>query len=283
VAGLLAGDVDVTAAVGQEQVGRLRDDPGVALDSQTGLNIAFLSLNNEHAPFKDARVRQAIARALDRETMVRELLGRHGVPARNPLPPSLLGYGTRTKELMLDRPTTRRLLEQAGHAQGLETELLVVDSPRPYMPAPLRLAERIRSDLAEVGIRATLKQAKNWADYVGKGSRGEYQMMVLGWQADTTDPNDFLSALLASEAIGSTNRSRYHSAAMDALLKRGRMAGDPDERASVYRDAQELFQKDMPWVPLYHVSVFTAFRRVVRDLLTGPTGLLRYDKAWKAP
>jgi ABC-type transport system substrate-binding protein len=49
-AALLAGDVDVTSAVGQDTVGRLRGRPGITLDSQTGLNIAFLCPNNERRP-----------------------------------------------------------------------------------------------------------------------------------------------------------------------------------------------------------------------------------------
>jgi dipeptide transport system substrate-binding protein len=95
------------------------------------------------------------------------------------------------------------------------------------------------------------------------------------------DPNDFLSALLGSESIGTTNRSRYRSQAMDALLAQGRRGRDQKERAGSYRDAQALFQKDMPWIPLYHVSLFTASRRNVRGLVSGPTGILRYDKTWK--
>src|SRR5262249_3172959 len=106
-------------------------------------------------------------------------------------------------------------------------------------------------------------------------------MMLLGWQADTSDPNDFLSALVASEAIGTTNRSRYRSVEMDNLLKRGRMGTEAEERLAAYRAAQEPFQRDMAWVPLYHVAVFTASRRSVRGLSLGLTGLIRYDKVWK--
>ncbi len=282
VAALLKGDVDVTLSVGQEQIARLRESPDIAIESQTGLNIAFLSLNDDRPPFSDRRVRQAIGRAIDRDVLVGRILGSHGVPARNPIPPSLLGYSAWTKELILDRPGARRLLAEAGFAHGFDTTLLAVDSPRPYMPTPLRLAAHLKDDLAEVGIRARLVEAPNWPAYVDRGSRGDYDMMVLGWQADTTDPNDFLSALVASESIGTTNRSRYRSAAMDALLKRGRMVADVEERLAIYRDAQELFQHDLPWVPLYHVAIFTASRRAVRGLSLGPTGVLRYDRVWKA-
>ena len=160
---------------------------------------------------------------------------------------------------------------------------MVTDSPRPYMPAPVRLAEALRADLAEVGVRLHLRPVPTWAEYMERATRGDYELALLGWQADTMDPNDFLSALLASDSIGTTNRSRYQSPAMDAILKRARMVGDPESRLAAYHEAQRLFQKDMPWVPLYHGSVFTVHRRTLRGLNLGPTGLLRYDKAWKLP
>jgi peptide/nickel transport system substrate-binding protein len=281
VRALLAGDVDVTSAIGQERMGRLHDRPEITLDSQIGLNIAFLSINNERPPFHDPRVRQALARAVDREALVDEVLGGHGEPARNPLPPHLWGYAARSRELILDRPTARRLLADAGHAGGFETNLLTVATTRPYLPAPIRLAERLQAELAEIGVRARLREVPSWPAYIDQATRGDYDLAMLGWQADTTDPNDFLSALLASEAIGSTNRSRYRSDAMDSLLKQGRRASDPGERSAIYRQAQGLFQKDMPWVPLYHVAAFTAYRRSVHGLTVGPTGVLRYEKAWK--
>lgn len=280
-AALVTGEVDVTSAVGQDTVGRLRGRSGLTLDSQTGLNIAFLCPNNERRPFDDRRVRQALVRAIDRRALVREGLGGHGVPARNPLPPTMWSYAGRAKELGVDRTAARRLLAQAGFPDGFETTLMTVDAARPYLPSPLRLAALVRDDLAQIGVRAKLEQARSWKDYLDRATRGDYALALLGWQADTIDPNDFLSALLASDSIGSTNRSRYRSPEMDALLKQGRQRADHRERAGLYRAAQELFQKDVPWIPLYHVPLFTAFRRAVHGLSVDSTGLLRYDKAWK--
>jgi ABC-type transport system substrate-binding protein len=281
IAALLAGEVDLTSSVGQDHVDRLKEHPQIALHSQTGLNIAFLSINNERRPLGDPRVRHAIARTIDRETLVSQVLGGHGEPARNPLPPSFWAYSPRTSELILDRPLARRLLKEAGHSQGFETPLMTVATPRLYMPAPLRLASLIRDDLAQVGIRARLREVPSWSEYVDRATRGDYDLAVLGWQADTMDPNDFLVALLASESIGATNRSRYRSPAMDALLKQGRRGSASSERLMSYREAQVLFQRDMPWVPFYHVAVYTVHRQAVRGLTVGATGLLRLDKVTK--
>jgi peptide/nickel transport system substrate-binding protein len=279
---LLAGEIDLSTALGEGELRRLRKEPTVALDTRAGLNIAFLSINNERPPLDDRRVRQALARAIDRPALVADALGGHGEPARNPLPPSLWGYATHTRELLLDRPSARRLLREASQA-GFETTLLAADAPRPYNPAPLRVAARVAADLAEVGIRAHVRQVPTWAEFLDRATRGDYDLAVMGWQADTTDPNDFLSALLASDAVGATNRSRYRSPAMDGLLLQGRRTADLHQRAATYMEAQTLFQRDMPWVPLYHVSVSTAYRREVRGLAVGATGLSRFDKVWKTP
>ena len=280
---LAAGEVDVSSAIGPGPAGRLRTDAGVTFDSQTGLNLIFLAMNNERPPFSDARVRRAFSRAIDRLGLVREVLAGHAEAAHTALPPTLSGHDTRTRELVLDRDSARRLLAAARLAEGFETTLAVSRAPRPYLLEPLRVAARLRDDLARVGVTVRLREVASWTEHVGLTSRGDFDLALLGWQADTLDPNDFLTALLDSGSIGATNRSRYRSAAMDGLLKRARMDSAPGRRLAHYRQAQELCQRDMPFVPLYHSSVFTARRREVRGLVIGPTGILRYDKVWKQP
>jgi peptide/nickel transport system substrate-binding protein len=280
---LRSGEVDVTSALGPAQVARLRGDPSVTLDSQTGLNLIYLALNDSRPPFDQVRVRQAISRAIDRDGLVRDVLGGHAEPADTPLPSTLFRRDTRSRELVLDRDAARRLLAQAGFRNGLDATLTVSSAPRPYLAEPLRVAARLRDDLGRAGVKVALREVPSWSEHVEMTSRGDYEMALLGWQADSLDPNDFLTALLDSGLVGKTNRSRYASAAMDGLLKRARMDSAPRARLALYREAQDLFQEDMPFVPLFHASVFTAHRRELSGLVIGPTGILRYDKTWKQP
>lgn len=281
VAALLAGQVDVTAAIGLGHVPDLQRAPRVTFEAQAGLNVVFLLPNNERPFLREARVRQALARALDREALVTTVLNGHGEPAYGPLPPNLTPARRRGRTLMVDRPGARRLLSAAGLAADVELELLVPHDSRPYLPTPRRLAESVQRDLAAAGLRVRLAERGPWSAYLERCTRGDFDLALLGWQADSLDPNDFLSALLAGPNVGVTNRSRYRSSAMDALLQQGRRAADAAQRASIYREAERLFQVDMPWVPLYHASTFTAYRKSVQGLSVGPTGLPRYDKAWK--
>jgi ABC-type transport system substrate-binding protein len=281
VAALVAGQADLSSTLSLTHIGALRRSPEVTLDAQTGLNVAFLSINNERAPFDRRETRQALSRLIDRPALVERLLHGHGVPADGPLPPALGGHTDPPRARRVDRSAARRLMAQAGLAKGFTATLLLPRTPRPYLPEPRRLAERIQADLAPAGIEVQLQEVAAWPDYIERCARGDYGLALLGWQADSLAPNDFLSALLSSEAVGRTNRSRYRSAAMDALLERGRRSSDHAQRSLIYREAQALFQRDLPWVPLYHASVFTAYRTSVHGLNVSPTGVLRYDKAWK--
>jgi ABC-type transport system substrate-binding protein len=277
---LEAGAVDVSSAIGPAEVTRLRAHGDLALDSQTGLNLVYLALNDERPPLSDPRVRQALSRAIDRRALVHQL-GGHGEAARGPLPPSLFERDSRSRELRLDRDSARRLLAAARVPEGSALTLTVSRAPRPYLTAPVALAARVRDDLAAVGLAVRLRELASWSEQVELTSRGDYELALLGWHADTPDPNDFLTALVDSSSVGVTNRSRYRSPAMDTLLKRARMDGAPGARRALYREAVELFLRDMPFVPLLHASTFTVHRREVVGLVTGPTGILRFDKAWK--
>ena len=281
IEGLVSGEVDVSKAIDQGRVEELRTRSEITLDSQRGLNVGYLALNNDRSPFDDARVRLAVARALDRTRIVDSILQGHGEPADTPLPPALSGPDLRGRQLLLDRDRARRLLSRAGLPSGFATTLAVSEAPRSYLPNPVGLAELVREDLARIGVRVRIRETATWAEHVGLTARGEFDMAVLGWLADTLDPNDFLTVLLDSDSIGTTNRARYRSEEMDGLLKRARMESAPRMRFALYRRAQSLFDEEMPFVPLYHASVFTARRREVEGLVVGPTGVLRFDKVWK--
>ncbi len=279
VRGLAAGEADVSSGIGPQQAAAVHQHPSLLLDSQTGLNLVYLALNGARPPLGDRQVRRAIARALDRAALVR-LLGGHAALAQGPLPPSVLGRDPQGRELVLDRQAARQMLAAAGVRPGTPLVVSVSRQPRPYLSEPRRLAARLRDDLLAVGFAATVREL-DWNDLVALTSHGDYDAALLGWHADTLEPDDFLSALLESRSLGTTNRSRYRSPEMDRLLERARGQPDTSARLSLYRQAQQLFQRDMPFVPLFHASVFTAHRREVQGLVIGPTGILRFDKAWR--
>ena len=196
--------------------------------------------------------------------LVREVLGGHAEPAHTALPPTLFGHDTRARELVLDRDAARRLLAAARVPEGFETTLTVSRAPAPLppRPAPRRGAAARRPRRASASPFASARWP-TWTEHVDLTSRGDFDLALLGWQADTLDPNDFLTALLDSGSIGTTNRSRYRSPAMDGLLKRARMDSAPGTRLALYRagaGALPAGHAVRPALPLLRASPRTAGR-----------------------
>jgi peptide/nickel transport system substrate-binding protein len=126
-----SGEVDVTGALGQDRIEAVRQAPGLALDSKTGVNLAFLSLNNERAPLSDRRVRQALARRAGPQRA--RARGARGPRRAGAQPAAAFAAGIlRRGQGAAARPAAaRQLLREAGLEAGFETTLLAVDTPRP--------------------------------------------------------------------------------------------------------------------------------------------------------
>ena len=250
----------------------------VTLDSQTGLNIAFLSINNERQAARrtGACARRSPARSTA-TALVADVLGGHGEPARNPLPPSIWGFGV-AHEGAGPRPRRRRggCWREAGLPTGSRRRCMVVDAPRPYLPAPLALAARIRRRPRRRSASARgCARSTTWSDYLDRATRGRLRPGAAGLAGRHRRPQR-LPVRAPRLGVRGHDQPQPLPAAppWTPCSSRDGADGDPKERSASYREAQVLFQKDMPWVPLYHVSVFTAYRRNVRGLVVGPTGLL---------
>ena len=146
----------------------------------------------------------------------------------------------------------------------------------------MRLAERLRTELAEIGVRTRLREVGSWSEYIDLTTRGDYDLAVLGWQADTTDPNDFLSALLSSEVDRGDQPQplpqRGHGRAAQAGPARPR-SGESAPRSTARprncssRTCRGCRCTTSPFSPRIAASV--------HGISVGPTGVLRYEKAWK--
>ncbi len=282
---LVSGEADVSSAIGP--------DPGGPAARRARAHPRLADRPQPHLPRRQQRARarsptracagRSPAPSTGRASCARSSEG-HAEPAHTALPPTLFGHDTRARELVLDRDAARRLLAAARVPEGFETTLTVSRAPRPYLLEPLRVAARLRDDLARVGVvRAPARGGdldRARGPHLARGLRPRAARLA-GRHPRPERLPDRAARLglhrhhephpLPQPGHGRPAEARPHG-------QRARCT-----RLALYREAQELFQKDMPFVPLYHSSVFTAHRRDVRGVVIGPTGILRFDKAWKQP
>ena len=235
---------------------------GVSVARRQGLNVCYLSMNNQRAPFNDVRVRKAVAYALDKDRIVAMAYRGFAKPATVPVPPTIKHHHTGIVDRKQDLDKARALLNEAGlSGAALEVSLSHGNNSRPYMPSPADVAKQVAGVLEKIGFTVEIRQ-EEWASYLKQVQNGEHQMALLGWSADVPDADNFLYVLLdkTNARMGSANNiSFYMNEEVHQKLTRARTSADPAERERLYHEAQEIIFEEVPMVPLVYTERFVAY------------------------
>ena len=273
-----AGELDLAelpSEHGLEAVERMR----ARVHRVQELDLTFLGINTSRPPLADARIRQAIAHAIDRDAIVADAPdGRRA--AVGILPPGLPGYSPARKALAFDRHRARSLLAEAGHAGGRGLPPLELCTAG-RTAGSARVLQALAADLGAVGLRVRTRHL-SWPEMTERIDRGDAPLFVLGWVADLVDPDAFLRTLF--EPGGSANYFRFEDAAAHALLQQGARATSPILRMRLYRELERTILARVPLVPLYHSRSLVVTRPEVRGVEPGPFGIsgLDLERAWLA-
>lgn len=278
------GDVHMVDHLPPADLATMSRVPRVTVEEATGMNVAYLSMQNDKPPLDHPKVRQAIAHAIDKRRLIEVAYSGQATPAVNPVPRDMWGWHAGIEDRAFDVERAKQLLAEAQAERGFELplklDLFVMGSARPYMQQPLETAVFIKESLRAIGIEARIV-VNEISQHFQRLSRGEHQLALAGWSSDNADPDNFLYALLDPDNIndsGGNNISRYRNPEVHRLLLAGKQELDRARRAEIYRQAQELIFADVPLVPLVHTNIAVAERSRVKDYILHPTGLVRLRK-----
>ncbi|MCG8693516.1 MAG: ABC transporter substrate-binding protein, partial [Minwuiales bacterium] len=223
------------------------------------LHTGYVTMNVKMKPFDDARVRKAVAMAINKDRIVRIINGR-AVPANQPLPPLMPGYDSEYQGQAYDVEGAKALLAEAGHGDGFETELYVANTD----PQP-RIAQAIQQDLAAIGIKAEIKSLAQ-ANVIAAGGEEDQAPMIwsggMAWIADFPDPSNFYGPILGCGGAvkGGWNWAWYCNEELDAMAAKADAMTDParaDERIDLWRSIFVQIMDDAPWAPVFNEQRFT--------------------------
>ncbi|HEY6431551.1 MAG TPA: ABC transporter substrate-binding protein [Acetobacteraceae bacterium] len=273
VAALQAGDVDLIEYVPWQSMGSIEKDSRLKMQATLG-PFMYLTFNARSGPFKDARIRQAVAYAIKREDIVSTAFYGRGAPLGG-VP---LAKGTEFYEPSLadtwtyDPDKAKHLLADAGLANGFSCTLL---STAQYGMHKMT-AEVVQQDLAAVGIQVQLN-LPDWPARVALGNRGQYEFSVMGTALDYNDP-DALSSLLDGTLPPSYGRSfDLVAPGLHELLAAGRAEYDPAKRKVIYDKVQRLALDQAPVVGLAWRSQAYAMAKDVDGFTNLPGALTFYS------
>jgi len=231
----------------------LRRSTGADIDAHQGTTFQYIGINLTHPILKHAKVRQALAHAIDRDRMIRHLLKDTATAANSLLSPLNWAYAASAQRWSYDPARAKQLLDEAGFNDPdgdgplprfrLSFKTTNIDLRR-------RIAEALKEQLQQVGIELEIRSYE-WGTFFSDVKRGNFHLYSLAW-VGVMDPDIFFQIFhSASAPPNGDNRGRYSNPQIDRLLEQGRMTTDIATRKLIYRRVQEILAEDLPYVPLW--------------------------------
>jgi peptide/nickel transport system substrate-binding protein len=241
--------------------------PDTQVSHGPGSNFAYIGFNLADAVTGDRRVRQAIAHSIDRQAIVRYVLGDAARPATALLPPDHWAGNPALEPLSFDLARAKTLLAAAGYSNDRPLELHYKTSTDPVR---LRIATVIQQQLAAAGITMKLS-SYDWGTFFGDIKAGRFQMYSLMWVGIKTP--DIFRYAFHSESLPpeGANRGRLADAAVDQLISVAEKGETLQQQAAAYREVQARLLEQLPYIPLWYEDHVVASRsgisgyRLARD------------------
>jgi ABC-type transport system substrate-binding protein len=269
---LKAGDVDIIEYVPWQSMHDVETDPRLRLDGSVGpfMNLLF---NGTTGPFKDVRVRQAVAYAIRREEIVQAaFFGRGATLGGMPIAPGTPFYDAKLADTWHHDPDhAKALLAEAGLAKGFNTTLLATAQYIMHKTT----AEVVQQHLAGIGVQAKL-DLPEWGQRVTLGNRGQYEFAVFGTTTDNNDPDGMQTVLDGQLPMSYGRSANMPTPEIDQLFIAGRREFDDAKRHAIYTQLQQIALRDAPMVTLCWRSQAYAMTKNLQGFTSLP-GALSYN------
>lgn len=249
----------------------------------------YMGFNLKHPFFKDKRVRQAIAYAIDKSEIVDVVLFGLGSPATGPYVPNTWPYNPNVKEYKYDPDKAKRLLREAGWASN-STGILEKDGKpfeftiRTNMGNTLRMntATIIQWRLAKVGIKVKI-EAIEWSTFINQFiDKRRFEAVILGWSIGL-DPDQYDIWFSGKTKEKEFNFIGYSNPEVDELLEKGRRTYDISERKKAYFRIQEILADELPYIFLYVPAATPIVHGRFKGIKPSPIGISYNLPKWYVP
>jgi len=280
---LRSGRVDIApmpTSLSPDAVKLLEQDPKLQVQAFTGSNVVLLTLNTSSAPLDNVKVRQAIAYAIDRDSLIKNLLLGYGKIAHSILPEESWAY-TSGQKYSYDPATAKKLLDEAGFKDpDGEGPKMRFDKPIVYKVSGSSLAGRqyagvIQNYLKEVGIPVEI-QTPEQNTLFDELRRGNFQVSYTQWVGGNQDPifykDLFATSEIPTQTRPSRNRSRYSNKELDALLDEAVNTFERTKGKELYAKIQDIVSREVPVFPLWYQSNIVIAKKTVGNLQVNASG-----------
>ena len=241
-----SGQLHVSATLPLAKIGIYRHEHPTPLQAEPFLGTYVYRFNVTRPPLDDPRVRRALAMAIDRERIVRDVARGGQRPAGHFTPPGMAGF-TATADVPNDVEAARRLLAAAGFpgGKGFPRLSILTNTNEGHRQIAEAIQQMWRKNLGiEIGIYN--QEGKVWNDSM---RRLDYSIARFAWSGDYLDPSTFLD-IMASDS--GNNQTGWKNAEYDRLLDMARQTADTFRRYAYFQRCEEILARECPFAPIYY-------------------------------
>ncbi len=268
---LLTGECDVLAWPAASQLTILRDDPRLRLSLRPGMNIAYLAFNTNKPPLNNPEVRHALALAINNQRLMQSIYYGTAETAASILPRASWAYDNDARVTEYNPKKARERLAELG-VQNLQLQLWVPTSSQAWNPSPLKTAELLQADMAQIGVKVTIVPVEGRFQEARLMDMN-HDLTLAGWATDSNDPDSFFRPLLSCAAIRSqTNYTHWCNPEFDNVLQQALRSQQLAARIDDYDRAQRILARELPVLPLASSLRLLAYRYDIKGLVLSPFG-----------
>lgn len=281
IVALETGEVDVISHIPSREIERLQENEETTIHKTVSVGQRQFRFHCAKEPFTDARVRKAIAYAIDKEAITENIMGETAQPSTSALAPQTWGY-VNLGTIPYDPSKARELLAEAGYPDGFETTI----STTARYEAGVEVTEAVAHYLNAVGIKADI-DVLEWSTIVSQWSglkpeENPQEIFIMGAGPSTGDADWGLRPIFKSAPTNENNYGYYSNEEFDQVITEAMETTDPEKRKELYKRAQEIvYLEDPGAVWIYDTNYLIAARSNVKDLTLSPLGLITFEKAYK--
>jgi peptide/nickel transport system substrate-binding protein len=274
VKALLSGRVDIALGLGPDDIDAVKD-AGYDIRITPVINVsvlAYRTVRDDASPLKDVRVREALNYAVDRDSIVREILGGTTRVASQGVVPGAPGYNPDLKPYPYDPAKAKALLAAAGYTNGFPLTIAVYSG---LLPNDTTMFQKMAQDFAAVGVKVELR-TMTFADYARRLFNGD-------WQGIDAFSNGWLSVGYGDPMRAIDQFSCNYNApficepALLPKIEAVRYEMDPAKREKLMQDLMVDYRNAAAALWLIEFSFITGLNTAIKNFDTYANGISYED------
>ncbi|MFO8062504.1 MAG: ABC transporter substrate-binding protein [bacterium] len=278
---LLDNRIDFTELSSKEHHKLKEDsDNNVKVRSTPSLDLQYIGFNMSanNILSQNREVRQAISYATDKNRYIAETMGGDAIAARGVFPPALPCFNKTLEGYPYNINKARELMEKAGYPRGIDRTFTITCSKTESI---IKRAKLLKKMWAEIGIKIKI-ETMEWANLLDKMHEGKTEIFMMGWAADTGEPDNFLYPLFHSDSHGEGGNDCFYSVdRIDRLIEKSRQITAPEKRNKLYKEIESEIVSDAPMIFMSHNYSRIATRKEIYGYYVHPLHTYPIDVTWK--